>query len=115
MATLVVSTPYQKGGRSIMRAAFSDNLFLIPFTFVPSTSYVTGGDMIPTGSLPTGYKDLISPFAVTPNPYVWKLDVANSKLLAYGLPVAGSAEITGGTNLTTAAGSSAITIFFLAR
>ena len=118
MATLVVTTPYAKGGGSIVRANFNDNLKLVPFTFVPSASYTTSGDTIPTGSGPAGYKDLLNGgFSVfSSGPYAFQYDAANSKLLCWGTTTGGvAAQTTAGTNLTTALGSSAVTIFFAVR
>lgn len=116
MGTLTVTTPYAKGGASIVRAAVNDNLRLIPFTFTFSTSYATGGDTIPTGSLPVGYKDLISPHAWgSPGGLGLQLDVANSKLKMWGDTATGSAEITAGTNLQTALGTGTFTVWFATR
>lgn len=120
MATLVCSKPYTQGGASEVRSYFIGNLRLLPFSFVPSASYTTGGDTIAAADLPgtpAQYKDLISPFAINCTPYIWKLDVGNSKLLAYGGGASTGliAEVASTTNLTTLAGSAAITIFFLVR
>lgn len=116
MATLTVATTYAKGGASIVRALFSDNLKLLPFTFTPSSSYATNGDTIPAASMPAGYKDLISPWAIATGPYGYFLDVANSKLKVYGANgTATGVELANTTNTQTVLGTSPITIFFLVR
>lgn len=117
MADLVVTTPYKLGGASEVRAYFNDNLRLLPFTFVPVAAYDTSGNAIATADLPSGYKDLVSPWAIgAPGGYGFKLDVANSTLLAYaGNGTATSVQLAANTNLQTVLGTAAITIFFLVR
>lgn len=83
----------QGGGRSLVRARYSD-LTLIPFSFTMSTSYATGGD---TGlTLPT-YKDLLAVSIPSKNGYNFQLDIANSKIMAY---TSGGTETTATTNLS---------------
>jgi hypothetical protein len=114
---LTVSTPYKKGGASIVRALFNDNLKFIPFTFVPSSSYTSSGDAVAAADMPAGYKDLISPWHAFPQlPYSFKLDTTNLTLWAYvGDTATGAHEVTGSTNLQTVLGTAAITIFFAVR
>src|SRR4029077_3782239 len=55
MATLVTSSAGLEGGISDVRS-FLTNLKFFALKFPPSTSYATGGDVIPAGSLPGGLK-----------------------------------------------------------
>jgi len=121
MATLVVSSPYSKGGLSDVRAYFNDNLKLAFFTFVPSTSYATNGDVIPAGSLPVAFKDyvatgpngLIVPLNGVQGLYTIALDVPNSKLKFFTTTT--MAEVANATNISTILGTTAITLVFLGR
>ena len=117
MADLTVTTPYAKGGASIVRARFNDNLRLVPFTFVPASSYTTNGDTIATADMPNVGSGLVSPWAIGGGPYGLKLDVTNKKLLAYGSDASGATavQIASTTNLQTVLGTAAITVFFLIR
>lgn len=116
MGSLTVTTPYKRAGAGVVRSQTDGDLRLLPFTFTLSTSYATGGDTIAAASMPSGYKDLVSPWAIgVPNGMGAKLDVANSKLLIFAASVTGGAEATATTNLQTAMGSTAITVYFLVR
>jgi hypothetical protein len=116
MGSLTVTTPYARSGRSIVRASAAGDLWLMPFTFAFSTAYATGGDTIPAGSLPTGFKDLISVVATNaPGGFGLHLDVANSKMLIYTPSATGAVQVTNGTNLQTILGSGAYTVYFYVR
>lgn len=121
MSTLVVSTPYNKGGLSDVRAYFNDNAKLAFFTFVPSTNYATGGDVIPTGSLPPAFKDyvptgptgIVMPLNGVQSIYTLALDVANSKLKFFVTTT--MAEVAAAQNPSTLLGTNPITLVFLGR
>ena len=115
MADLTVTKPYRLGGRSIVRATTGVNVTLMPFTFVPASSYTTDGDTIATADMPGGYTTLLSPWAINcEGGYKWKLDVTNKKLLAYiGESSGVSVQADSTANLQTATGSSAVTLWFL--
>jgi hypothetical protein len=116
MADVTVSKPYGISGRAIFRARADGNFFLQPWSFVPVTSYTTGGDTIATADMPGGYKDLITPWAVAgAGPYGMKLDVANKKIMVYISAAAGAVEVNSTTNIQTAMGTTAITLWFLCR
>jgi hypothetical protein len=117
MADLTVTKPYAIGGRSIVRANTTFNLRVVPFTFVPATSYTTNGDTIATADMPIGSASLVSEWAINcVGGYVWRLDVANKKLLAYVGESSGvGAQADSTANLQTSSGTAAITLFFLAR
>lgn len=112
--TLTVTTPYKMGGASEVRAYFNDNLRLLPFTFVPVATYDAGGNVIAAADLPSGYKDLVTPWAIAGGPYGFYLDVANSKLKVYAAN-GGATGVEFVGNLQTVLGTAAITIFFLVR
>ncbi len=114
--TLTVTSPYGDGGISIVRAR-AENIFFLPFTFVPVAAYDTSGNAIATADMPVGYKDLLSVWAAFGGgPYGFKLDVANKKLLAYGAASTATAvELAANTNLQTVLGTAAITIWFVCR
>ena len=114
---LTVTKPYDTSGNSIVRARTA-NMYFLPFTFVPSSSYTTSGDAIATADMPVGYKDLLSPWAAFGGgPYAFKLDVTNKTLLAYesGSSGATAVQVASTTNLQTVLGTAAITIWFAVR
>ncbi len=116
MADLTVTTPYRTGGTSIMRANAA-NIRVMPFTFVPASSYTTDGDTIATTDMPSTYTTLLDPWSISNvGGYCWKLDVTNKKLLAYiGESSGVGAQADSTANLQTSCGTAAITIWFLVR
>ena len=121
MSTLVVTSPFAKGGLSDVRAYFNDNFKLTTLTFVPSTNYATNGDVIPAGQLPIGIKDyiptgptgLIVPLNGVQSLYTIALDVPNSKLKFFTTTT--MAEVSAAANISTLLGTNPITLIFAGR
>ena len=112
MGAVTMGTTYNRGGRPIVRARVAGDLTLVPITFTMSSSYSTDGD---TGVTVPAYKDLISPWLFpTVAGYTFKLDAANSKMIAYigGAATYASAQVTSGQDLSALG---ALTLFALVR
>jgi len=123
MATLVTSSAGLEGGISDVRS-FLTNLKFFALKFTPSTSYATGGDVIPAGSLPGGLK--VADFVTGPSGniiplnagqlsingtfYIPVLDYANQKLKL--LVASTGAEVANATNTQTVLGTSQIVLLF---
>ena len=98
-------------GSSIVRSPAVLDLRLYPITFTMSNSYATGGDTITAATLPpllaaNMYDADLFP---TVNGYTFKLDIANSKMLAY---VSGGTQVTAAVDLSTLG---ALTLFAAVR
>ena len=112
MGNVTMATTYNRGGRSLVRARVAGDLTVVPITFTMNSSYSSGGD---GGVTLPSYKDLISPWMFpTVAGYTFKLDAANSKIIAYigGAATVAQTEVTAGQDLSALG---ALTLFLLVR
>jgi len=109
-AATVVKT-YNRPGSAIVRSNTTPDLRLFPITFTMSNSYATGGDTITAATMPQLVAGNVVDADLFPtvNGYTFKLDIANSKMLAY---VSGGTQVTAAVDLSTLG---ALTLFMAVR